>query len=672
MVDGLAASPGSGVDPLAGLDPEQREAAGLPAGPVAILAGAGTGKTRTITHRIAHLVMSGQVRPEHVLAVTFTTRAAGELRARLRGFGVPGVQARTFHAAARRQLSFFWSRGVGGSMPPLVESKLRLVAEAGSRARLDLRGSDLRDAASEIEWARATLTAADRYVEAATAARREPPRPLPDIASLLVAYDEVKRRAAVIDFDDLLLLLVGMLDEHRDIAAEVRAQYRHFVVDEYQDVTPLQQCLLDAWVGDRDSLTVVGDANQTIYSFTGATASYLLRFTARHPDAHVVRLTRDYRSTPQVVGLANAVLSHASDVPAGARLSLVAGRLDGPAPVFGSYDSEPEEARAVVRQVQDLARSGVSFADMAVLYRIHAQSELYEDAFAAAGIPVVLRGGERFFDRPEIREAVLMLRAAGRAAEPPAGETLAEQVADVLAATGREGWRADAPPPGGGAGRERWDNLAALASLAEGHVDLSSFVADLEERAATQHVPAARGVTLATLHAAKGLEWEAVWLAGLADGTLPLVHAQTAAEIEEERRLLYVGITRARKHLALSWAAARQEGGRGRRRRSRFLDGLPGVPAGGERSVRRPAAAAAASAEGVDPELFERLRAWRSQTASELRQPAYCVFTDATLTAIAARRPRTRAELAVVPGVGAVKLGKYFDAIVGIVESGAT
>ena len=662
------------TDALAGLDPEQREAAGLPAGPVAILAGAGTGKTRTITHRIAHLVHTGEVQPDHVLAVTFTTRAAGELRSRLRSLGVPTVQARTFHAAARRQLQYFWPRAIGGSMPQLVESKLRLVAEAASRARLELRGTDLRDAASEIEWARATLTTADAYVAAAEAAHREPPRPPAEMAKLIRGYEEAKQRAEVLDFDDLLLLLAGILDEHRDVAAEVRAQYRHFVVDEYQDVTPLQQCLLDAWLGDRDSLTVVGDANQTIYSFTGATPSYLLRFTTRYVDAHVVKLTRNYRSTPQVVTFANQVIAKAALVPPGSRLELVAQRTGGPAPVFGSYDDEPAEARAAVAAVQRLVATGVPLSDMAVLYRIHAQSEVYEAAFAAAGVPVVLRGGERFFDRAEIREAVLMLRAASRAAEPPPGDNLAEQVAEILAVTGREGWRPDAPPPGGGAARERWDNLTALASLAEGHDDLAVFVADLEDRAATQHAPAARGVTLATLHAAKGLEWDAVWLVGLADGTVPLVHAQTPAEIEEERRLLYVGVTRARVHLSLSWAAARQPGGRGRRTRSRFLDDVapptPAAVASGGRATRRNGRAVLPA--DVDPELFGRLREWRKQTANELNQPAFCVFTDATLTAIAARRPRTRIELAGIPGIGAVKLDKYAEAVVGIVDADAS
>ncbi len=676
------------VDVLAGLDPEQRAAAALPPGPVVILAGAGTGKTRTITHRIAYLVDTGQVAPEHVLAVTFTTRAAAELRGRLRGLGAGSVQARTFHAAARRQLAWFWPRTIGGSMPPLAESKLGLVAAAAARIRMELRGTDLRDATSEVEWAKATLTGPENYVVRAAVAGREPPRAPEQMARLLEAYEQAKGRAGVLDFDDLLLLLAGILADHRDVAAEVRAQYRHFVVDEYQDVTPLQQQLLDAWLGDRDSLTVVGDAHQTIYSFTGATPSYLLGLTRRFPAAQLVRLVRDYRSTPQVVGLANEVIAKATDVPAGARLELVAQRPNGPRPTFAGSDSEPDEAGAVVRRSQELAAQGVPWSQMAVLYRIHAQSEAYEAAFAAAAIPVVLRGGQRFFERPEVRRAVVLLRGAARAAEAPPGETLTAQVAEVLLAAG---WRAASPPPGGGAAREGWDNVAALAALADDHTELRGFLADLEERTASQHAPAVEGVTLATLHAAKGLEWDSVWLVGLVEGTLPLVHASTPAQLEEERRLLYVGITRAREHLALSWSAARAAGGRRTRQPSRFLDGL--TPAGASRALAptpgrksktlarcrtcgRPLATAAEKVLGhcpacpaqVDDALFSRLREWRSLTAKALRQPAYCVFTDATLTAIAEGRPGSRQQLATIPGVGAAKLDKYAAQLVALVD----
>jgi DNA helicase-2/ATP-dependent DNA helicase PcrA len=646
-------------DVLSGLDPEQREAAGLPPGPVVILAGAGTGKTRTITHRIAHLVHSGQAQPDQVLAVTFTTRAAGELRSRLRALGVPGVQARTFHAAALRQLQFFWPRAVGGAMPRLAESKIGLVAAAGSQLRLNLAGTDLRDATAELEWAKATLHDAESYPAAAAAAGREPPRTPEDIGRLLAAYEEVKQRREVLDFDDLLLLLAGILGDHRDVAAEVRAQYRHFVVDEYQDVTPLQQALLDAWLGERDSLTVVGDANQTIYSFTGASPTYLLGMTRRYDSATVVRLVRDYRSTPQVVGLANGVIAGARDVPAGARLRLSAQRPDGPDPSFTGHDSEPEEARAVVARVQVLMAQGVPLAQMAVLYRIHAQSEAYEAAFAAARIPVVLRGGERFFERPEVRKAVHLLNAARKSAEPPQG-ALADQVAEIL----RDDWRAEHPPAGGGAAREAWDNVTALVAIADGHESLVTFVADLEDRAASQHAPAVDGVTLATLHAAKGLEWDAVFLVGLVDGTLPLVHATSPAEIEEERRLLYVGVTRAREHLALSWAAARQEGGRRSRKRSRFLDGLAPAEAVVAKT-RGKAAPRTLDADGE--ELFGRLREWRRLVAADADMPPYIVFGDAVLVGICGTRPSTLADLGRVSGVGPAKLGKYGDAVLALV-----
>ena len=649
-------------DVLAGLDPEQRAAAALPPGPVVVLAGAGTGKTRTITHRIAHLVHAGEVQPEHLLAVTFTTRAAGELRSRLRALGVPAVQARTFHAAARRQLQYFWPRAVGGRMPQLTESKIGLVAQASQRLGLGLAGADLRDATAEIEWAKATMTDADAYVAAAAAAHRDPPRSPQDVARLIAAYEEVKERREVLDFDDLLLLLTGVLAGHRDIAAEVRAQYRHFVVDEYQDVTPLQQALLDAWLGDRDSLTVVGDANQTIYSFTGATPSYLLGMTRRYEGAEVVRLTRDYRSTPQVVDLANRVLAGARGVPAGARLELAAQRPNGPEPTFAAYDSEPEEARAVAATVRRLSGEGVPYAEMAVLYRIHAQSEAYEAAFADAGLPVVVRGGERFFERPEIRQAVVLLRGATRGADPPPGEDVVAQVHEVLRAAG---WRPDEPPAGGGAARERWDNVAALAALAAGQPSLEAFVADLEERAANQHAPAVDGVTLATLHAAKGLEWDAVFLVGLVDGTLPLVHAQTDAEVEEERRLLYVGVTRARRHLALSWAWARAEGGRRSRSRSRFLDG---VAPDERRPAARPRKAPARELDAAGEELFGRLRAWRTRQAAELGMPPYIVFSDATLVAVAQARPASLLAVGGVSGIGPNKLGRYGAAVLALVE----
>jgi len=677
----------SAEDLLTGLDPEQQEAVRAVRGPVCILAGAGTGKTRTITHRIAYAVGSGQVPPQQILAVTFTGRAAGEMRSRLRQLGVLGVQARTFHAAALRQLRYFAPRVLGGAMPGLTDNKIRLVGQAALRCRLQPDRAMLRDLAAEIEWAKACVVAPDDYPS--RAAGREPPADPATVATVYAAYEDIKKRAGVLDFEDLLLITAYAIEQHRDVAEQVRAQYRHFLVDEYQDVNPLQQRLLAAWLGDRDELCVVGDVNQTIYSFTGADPGYLLDFTRRFPGATVVKLERDYRSTPQVVELANTVLAGASGRIAGSRLRLVGQRPPGPAPAIRDYPDEPAEAAAVAAACRRLIAAGTTAAEIAVLFRVNAQSESYETALAEAGIPYVLRGGARFFERPEIREAALLLRGAARAADTDTGQPLQAAVERVLATTG---WSADQPPPGGAA-RERWESLAALAAVAaelastSPAVGLAEFVAELDERATAQHAPTVQGVTLASLHAAKGLEWDAVFLVGLTDGTVPIQHAVTDEQVEEERRLLYVGITRAREHLQLSWAVSRTPGGRRSRRPSRFLPdavttrgtesrGRSGRTAavcricGGqlrlasERAVRR----CSQCPSDYDEELFTRLRAWRSEQAGERKLPAYVVCTDATLTAIAQSRPASVPQLLAVPGIGPAKLDLYGAALLALVR----
>ncbi|HUR14699.1 MAG TPA: ATP-dependent DNA helicase UvrD2 [Mycobacteriales bacterium] len=670
-------------DLLAGLDPEQREAAEAVRGPVVVLAGAGTGKTRTITHRAAHAVRSGAVPPGSLLCVTFTARAAGEMRHRLRTLGVEGVQARTFHAAALRQLGYFWPKAVGGAPPRLLENKFALVARAAGQLRPGT--SEVRDLLSEIEWATCTLISPEDYTAAAKG--RTPPYDAAVVAQVYDAYRDLKSSQGVADFDDLLLYTAGILEEHPLIAEEFRSQYRSFVVDEYQDVTPLQQRLLDAWLGGSTELCVVGDAQQTIYSFTGATPEYLLRFRARYPEATEVRLVRDYRSTPQVVELANKVLAH---VPS--RLELRGQRPAGPEPVYLEHPDEAAEAVAVARRCKELIASGVPPREIAVLYRVNAQSAAYEAALSDADVPYLVRGGERFFERPEVREALLLLRGQAKARDADAPESLPDQVAAVLAV---RGWTAE-PPASSGAVRERWESLAALHRLAVEHadLDLSQFVGELEERASSQHAPTVDGVTLASLHAAKGLEWDAVFLVGLVDGTLPLVHADTPLQVEEERRLLYVGITRAREHLMLSWALARSPGGRQTRKPSRFLDGLrTTVVSTASPSVRGRArtpltpvtcrvcggilTAAPARKRGRcdgcpadrDEVLFEALRSWRAERAKDLGQPAYCVFTDATLEAIAERKPGSVAALVEIPGIGQAKLDKFGDDVLSLVAA---
>jgi ATP-dependent DNA helicase UvrD/PcrA len=675
---------------LDALDPEQREVALALDGPVCVLAGAGTGKTRAITHRIAYGVHAGKYRAQQVLAVTFTARAAGEMRTRLRELGVAGVQARTFHAAALRQLGYFFPRVIGGRPPEILEQKARTVADAANRLRLSVDRIAVRDLAAEIEWSKVSLLTAESYQRAAlTAGRGEPGGLSPEtMARLITVYEDLKTDRGMIDFEDVLLLTAGVIEDHPEVAAAVRDQYRHFLVDEYQDVSALQHRLLDAWLGGRDEVCVVGDPSQTIYSFTGATPRYLLDFPKRHPAAATVKLVRDYRSTPQVVNLANRLLSRpgrvaSSKVPA--PLQLIAQRAAGPAPALTAYDDDVAEAAGVARRIQQLVEEGVRPREIAVLYRTNGQSEQLEQALADAGLAYVLRGGERFFQRKEVRDAVLLLRGAARAGgEGPLGE----QVRDVLMATG---W-SPSPPSAGGAVRERWESLQALASLADefaganADATLAHLVAELEERAAAQHAPTVEGVTLASLHAAKGLEWDAVFLVGLSEGLMPIAFAETWDAVEEERRLLYVGITRAREHLHLSWARARTPGGRAGRSPSRFLEGLfpeaarPGVAVREPRSrrprevvkaicrscggaltsaVERKVGRCSSCPATYDEELFDRLREWRSGVAQKAKLPPYVVFTDATLVAIAETLPRDEGELARVPGVGVAKLQKY-------------
>lgn len=646
---------------LAGLDPEQRAAAEAVRGPVCILAGAGTGKTRAITHRIAYAVRTGAVPPGQLLAVTFTARAAGELRTRLRNLGASGVQARTFHAAALRQLRYFAPRVLGGALPDVVDNPLRIVGNAAARLRLRTDRAELRDLAAEIDWAKAVLATPASYAERAAAAGRDTPQPADTVARVFAEYEQAKQRAGVVDFADLLMIMAGALEEYRDVAEEVRARYRHFVVDEYQDVSPLQQRLLDGWLGGRDDLCVVGDANQTIYSFAGATPEHLLGFRRRFPNAVLVRLERDYRSTPQVVELANKLVRGGAD---GTRLTLIGQRAPGPEPSFAEYDDEPAEAAATAEQCRALIDAGTPAAEIAVLFRINAQSEVYEQAMADARVPYVLRGGERFFDRPEIREARLLLRGAARAGQDE--DKLGDAVRAVLSGMN---WRPDSPPAGGTA-RERWESLAALVNLAEDlsatlpEARLPELVAELDARAEAQHAPTVQGVTLASLHSAKGLEWDAVFLVGLTDTTLPIQHATTPEQIAEERRLLYVGITRARERLALSWALARSPGQRRGRRPSRFLDGLrPYVPR--EDVAPKPKRKKVAP-EAADAELFARLRAWRKAQAEAQKVPPYVVFSDATLVAIADARPGSRQALARISGVGTVKLDRYTEPLLAV------
>ena len=546
------------VDPLSGLDDHQLEAARALRGPVCVLAGAGTGKTRVITRRIAHGVDTGAYSPQRVMAVTFTAKAAGEMRGRLRALGVTGVSARTFHAAALAQVNFFWPTLAGDQAPSIIDNKVRMLAHAADGVGLSPDTATLRDVAGEIEWRKVTMRSIEQY--AAERPGGVGRLTVDQVVALQHAYEKLKDERRQMDFEDVLLTCAGMIEAEPRVAAAVREQYRHFTVDEYQDVSPLQNRLLELWLGDRRDLCVVGDASQTIYSFTGADARYLLEFDRTHEDARVVRLERNYRSTAAVLAVANDLMRGRPGA-----LELVAAEpQDAPVPTVRAFDDEEAEAEGVAAAIAAAVRGGTDPRDIAVLYRSHAQSAVLLSALAKQSLAATVLGGRRFFDLPEVRQALMALRAASVA---PLDTGFLATVRDVLRSVGLT----DEPPAAGGALRDAWEARAALLRLAEEApegTDLRSFTDDLQARAKDQHEPATRTVTLATLHAAKGLEWDHVHLVGVSEGLLPISYAQTFEAVDEERRLAYVGVTRAARTLSVSWSRGR---GRSERTPSRFL-----------------------------------------------------------------------------------------------------
>ncbi|MFC5369800.1 ATP-dependent DNA helicase UvrD2 [Arcanobacterium bovis] len=651
---------------LRDLDPEQRAVATSLHGPMCVLAGAGTGKTRAITYRIAHGVHSGVYDPRNVLAVTFTSRAAGEMRARLRDLGVPDVEAQTFHAAALYQLRFFWPNAIGGRLPEIKEHKLPFVSQAAAQLGMPTDRGSLKDLTEEIEWSKVSLIAPQDYAARAVEQGRiniadQSPE---DIARLISAYEEVKQERNIIDFEDAILILIGIMRDRGDITSRIRNRFRHFVVDEYQDVSPMQHRLLQLWLGDRKDLCVVGDVSQTIYSFTGARSSYLSEFSKEFPQATTVKLNRNYRSTPQIVELANSTISH--DQLAGAvylNSMLPSGR-----PVeFSTYADDADEAAQIAGKILTLRSEGKDLSDIAVLYRTNAQSAQIENALSQAGISYALKGSERFFNRREVREAMVALRAAARVTERSA---LPEIVESTLKAMG---WRPTAPEQMGSA-RERWESLRALLNLAEEMWDarkatVRDFVLELEERSQLQNVPTVNSVTLSSLHAAKGLEWPIVFLIGMSEGLMPISLANSAEKIREERRLLYVGLTRAQEELHISYAHG--NGNRGKRKISRFLDEEWPQPLSLSTQKRKQAKLSHENFAHEHPDdvpLLEELKQWRQMVSEEVGKPAFVILHDATLMQIAVCKPRSLEELGKIKGIGNTKLMKYGLAILSIVD----
>ncbi|CAN2176720.1 UvrD Superfamily I DNA and RNA helicases [Candidatus Nanopelagicaceae bacterium] len=537
-------SVGIGDSILAALDADQRAVAIATRGPVCVIAGAGTGKTRAITHRIAYAAAIGTMDPQKVLALTFTAKAAGEMRARLRTLGVPTVAARTIHSAALKQLLYFWPSVFGGRTPDLMTTKTGFLTEAINRAGLSssLRATNrelMRDIASEIEWAKVSQVTPVDYVDQ-VGRRSQKPRVLPEqMVQIYTAYESIKKQELAIDFEDVLLLCAAMLEQEREVRERVQDQYRYFTIDEYQDISPIQQRLINAWLGTRRDICVVGDPAQTIYSFAGATPVFLNSFTQRFPEAEVIRLTTGYRSTPEITFAANSLLRAGT-----MGQELVAFNSHGSKPMVTGYADEASEIRGVMGEITDLMSTGTAPQEIAILARTNAQLKGAEKAMLAANIPYQVRNTERFFDRREIRDFLKQVRQAS-----------------VIPAEG-SGWidelRSLAQPYLTG---EAIDGIAALLHLARelesdenfSPKTLRGYLREVEDRVQQNNPPTMPVVTLATLHAAKGLEWERVFLIGASDGQLPLANSAGDVALDEERRLFYVGITRAKADLHISY-----------------------------------------------------------------------------------------------------------------------
>lgn len=520
---------------LAALDDEQRKVALATRGPVCVIAGAGTGKTRAITHRIAYASAIGVMDPQRVLAITFTARAAGEMRSRLRNLGFPGVNARTIHSAALKQLLYFWTSVFGGQSPELLTSKTPFINSAVERAEIKLPTNNreaLRDIASEIEWAKVNQIAPEDLLATARTVRSR--IGIDQIAKIYAAYESLKKQERVLDFEDLLLLTTAMIENEPQVRERIHDQYRYFTVDEYQDISPLQQRLIDAWLGTRKDICVVGDPAQTIYSFAGATPSFLLNFTKRFPEAEVIRLTTGYRSTPEIIFTANAILRSNQ---LGSELSPI--NEHGARPELTEFKTDGQEAVGITNQITELISTGIAPESIAVLARTNAQLNLFEKTFKEAGLPYQIRSNDRFFDRPEIREFIRDIRQAS--------------VIPDTEISWLEELRGIAQPYLSGAAMDGIGAIIHLARELDGDdrfqpKTLRNFLQELEDRAQQNNPPQMPVTTLATLHAAKGLEWERVFVVGVSDGYLPYPDAP----VDEELRLFYVGITRAKAHLHLS------------------------------------------------------------------------------------------------------------------------
>ena len=645
---------------LARLDEQQRQVA-LTDGPIVVFAGAGSGKTRAITHRIAYRELAGLSTAQHTLALTFTTRAAGEMRSRLRELGVGNTVARTFHAAALRQLNYFWPKITKTQIPRLVPSKAKYIGMAIRQNGLIESNTLLADVGSEIEWAKVNQIDHDDYQKQATNRVLRGDLSLEQMEQIYRDYDEIKNLDGAIDFEDVLLLTAALLAESPIHLAEIQAQYRSFVVDEYQDISPIQQRLLELWLGDRNQLCAVGDVNQTIYSFAGADPKIFMNLPQRFPEATVLRLTTNYRSTSNIVNFANQINKNSSSA-----LDLHPIRSSGAEVAFNAFEAEADEAAQIAREL----RGRTDLDQVSILYRTNSQSAALENALNQERVGYAVRNGEGFFQHPKVREALRLLRAESLSSEVQI--TVGDRVLEVLRVLN---WHPESSPSAQGASRDEWEMLNALHKLSQEFENYDELIQELEDRSQHSHAPSRNVVTLASLHSVKGMEWPQVYIIGVNEGTIPYTLAKDSAAIEEERRLFYVGVTRAKDKLAISWT----------RQPSQFLK-VSGALASASASLPstltcivcgRPLKSGGEKKRGrcsdcpseYDEQLFEDLRSWRYRKAQELDVPAFVIFTDATLEAIAHHLPMNDQQLLAISGIGARKLNDYGADILQLVKS---
>ncbi len=672
---------------LAALDPDQQAVARATRGRVVVVAAAGSGKTRAIAHRIAYAVATGDQAAEKGLALSFTTRAAGELRGRLSQLGVNELQTATFHSAALRQLSYFWPRVLGGPAWKIQSSKSALIEQAARSAGLDLSVAQRRLVAGEIEWGKSSGLDPVGYV---ATSRADLEVPKSDVAEVWSRYQDLLTTSNQIDFEDVLSLTLGMFQQRPDVVDEVRRRYNWFTVDEFQDVTPLQQALLNQWLGEREELCVVGDPAQTIYSFAGAAPNFLTNFSQVHPDATIVELARTYRCAPSIVSAANSLLHSEIEKHRTGLLMTSQVQADGELTTAG-FTSDVEEASAIAIKIRALLDEGVDARTIAVLVRLNALTVALERAFDQLSVPYVMRGATKFFDRREVKQVLLALRAESYSHQE-------QSLTDVVTeAATRFGWSAH-PGSQSAEAKSTWEALSALVALARDveSADPTASIVDFFEEVArltlAQHEPVAEAVTIATIHAAKGLEWDTVFLPGLSETVMPYFMASTEAEVAEERRLMYVAMTRAKTSLHLSWPASRSGQSLAP---SRFLGEL-----GAE--VTAPVAQSRVRARAMAPEMrllncrscgkglisaletsvmrcrtcpapnvearVAMLKAWRDDYAARTELLPWLVLTEASMTAMAEVAPKTQRGLLHIQGMTELKFEEFGQELLDVIS----